>query len=384
MVLSLLINIYKAEKELPENKLELYQKCFDYISNKREKDKSMGAFDWKIISPLMKDNTFIELAIKCYPNNISTDVEQIKRTLLDIYTSKYGNDVDTENAIDEFLRFCSDRTELFVPSAEENKFKFFHRSFFEYFYSQYIFLNFEYSSKILEEFKKFDVDSEIFELTVAMLKQKSEKKYQELIELMIKEAKQEFANNDNFLTFNILVLSMQVVDDVLYKKAFVDLLVDNKDIILLNSDKFHNLHLIPNIFRNDSTLSEELYTTYEYPAKKQLLYNFLKLCVMLDDIAQGRIPNLLEHAFTTKANDYIKHDVEKLPFYVNLFLSRDKLNSWLENINNYEINVLMNQNNKKTKKYAKYLGMYRELNEKQKKIFYILLVNLSSWNETDN
>ena len=201
LVLSLLINIYKSEKELPENKLELYQKCFDYISNKREKDKSAGAFDWKIISPLMKDYTFIELAIKCYPNNISTDAEQIKKTLLKIYVSKYGNEVDTENAVDEFLRFCSDRTELFVPSAEENKFKFFHRSFFEYFYSQYIFLTFEHSSKILEEFKKFDVDSEIFELTVAMLKQKSEKRYQELIELMIKEVKQEFVKKENLTSW---------------------------------------------------------------------------------------------------------------------------------------------------------------------------------------
>ena len=35
LVLSLLVNIYKSEKELPENKLELYQKCFEYISNKR-------------------------------------------------------------------------------------------------------------------------------------------------------------------------------------------------------------------------------------------------------------------------------------------------------------------------------------------------------------
>ena len=42
---------------------------------------------------------------------------------------------DAENAIDEILTVCADRTELFVPTTED-KFKFFHRSFFEYFYSE--------------------------------------------------------------------------------------------------------------------------------------------------------------------------------------------------------------------------------------------------------
>ena len=141
LVLSLLINIYKAERELPENKLELYQKCFEYIANKREKDKTQTRYNWQIISPMMKDHTFMELAEMCYPNNSDVDKNMIKEKKINTYKSKYGNEVDTENAIEEFLKFCSDRTELFVPAAGEDKFKFFHRSFFEYFYSQYIFLD---------------------------------------------------------------------------------------------------------------------------------------------------------------------------------------------------------------------------------------------------
>ena len=139
LVLSLLINIYKAERELPENKLELYQKCFEYISNKREKDKTQNEFDWKVITPIMKDNTFIELSRMGLPNNSNIDRKEIKDKLLQIYKTKYGSEAETENAIDEFLKFCADRTELFVPTVED-KFKFFHRSFFEYFYSLYIFL----------------------------------------------------------------------------------------------------------------------------------------------------------------------------------------------------------------------------------------------------
>lgn len=383
LALSLLINIYKAEKELPENKLELYQKCFDYISNKREKDKSMGNFDWKMISPLMKDNTFIELAVGCYPNNVSADTEQIKKTLLEIYTSKYGSEAETENAIEEFLKFCSDRTELFVPAAEENKFKFFHRSFFEYFYSQYIFLNFESSKDILNEFRKFDVDSEVFELTVAMLKQKSEKRYQELIELMIKEAEKEFEENNSFSTFNVLVLAMQAVDDVLYKKRFVSFLVDNKDTILNDSQQFHNLHLLPNIFRNDASLSEIICSAYDQSASQKLISAFFNVCRTLDSISKSKIPELLDSVFSKNESEHLKLNFEGLPFYINFFITAGKLELLLSQINNYQINVLLNQNNKKTKKYVKYLNMYRSFTENQKKAFLALLVNLSKWDLKD-
>ncbi len=139
LILSLLINIYKAERELPENKLELYQKCFEYISNRREKEKSQDKYDWSLISTLMKDNTFMELANLGLPNNSDISKEEIKSILTEIYKNKYVSENQTEQAIEQFLTFCSDRTELFVPSSGEDCFKFFHRSFFEYFYSQYIY-----------------------------------------------------------------------------------------------------------------------------------------------------------------------------------------------------------------------------------------------------
>ena len=176
LVLSLLINIYKAERELPENKLELYQKCFEYISNKREKEKSQEKYDWALISTLMKDNTFMELANLCLPNNSDVSKVIIKERLTQIYKTKYVSENQTELAIDQFLIFCSDRTELFVPASGEDCFKFFHRSFFEYFYSQYIFTRMSSVEEIYDAWRTFDVDSEIFELTLAMFKQKNESK----------------------------------------------------------------------------------------------------------------------------------------------------------------------------------------------------------------
>ena len=140
LVLSLLINIYKAERELPENKMELYQKCFDYIAYRREKEKTKAKFDWDLISCMMKDNTFMELARMCFPNNSDIGKREIVDMLCNTYHGKYRSEAETELAAENFLAFCSDRTELFVPAAGEDRFKFFHRSFFEYFYAQYIFV----------------------------------------------------------------------------------------------------------------------------------------------------------------------------------------------------------------------------------------------------
>ena len=41
--------------------------------------------------------------------------------------------------------------------------------------------------EIYDAWRTFDVDSEIFELTLAMFKQKNESKYQEIVEFLLKK-----------------------------------------------------------------------------------------------------------------------------------------------------------------------------------------------------
>lgn len=296
LVLSLLINIYKAERELPENKLELYQKCFEYIANKREKDKTQKEFDWRAISPIMKDNTFIELSRMALPNNSNIDKEDIKNRLLQVYKAKYSSEAEAENAIDEFLKFCSDRTELFVPTTEE-KFKFFHRSFFEYFYSFYIFLRCKDEHEMLNELMNFDVDSEVFELTVAMLKQKSEMKYQVLIELMFERADTELTTNTcDFPVLNILVLTMQVIDDALYRKRFLELVVNNKRTILNNMDRIHNLKLVATIYENDVEAYRKICNSYESEGKRDLFESCDGLFKLAEEFEKENKLSFFEYA----------------------------------------------------------------------------------------
>ena len=233
LVLSLLVNIYRAERELPGNKLDLYAKCFEYIAHKREKekDKSKKQYNWDKINPLMKDNTFISLAFLCFPNNHEVDRKDIIGCLNNEYQVTFPDAVSCENAIIEFLDFCSDRTELFVPTQKEDSFKFFHRSFFEYFYSLRIFLETQDVQSVYEQFTQFDVDSEVFELTVSAFKQRRQTKYVDIVDFIFDKAKEELSSS-TFVAFNILTLLItQIAIEPVYQEEYVKLLVDYSGII---------------------------------------------------------------------------------------------------------------------------------------------------------
>lgn len=244
LVLSLLVNIYKAEKELPENKIDLYKKCFEYIAKKREEEKSKTGYDWKSIYPLMKDSTFISLSILAAPNNRDILRTQVEELLLRQYKTKYPDEATAECAIKEFLEFCSNRTELFVPSSSDDKFKFFHRSFFEYFYSRYIHQQPEIEN-MYELMAKFDIDSEVFELTVALVKEDNEEKYQKLIEYILGKVNEEFSDPRWTCTaFGILTLAMQVIDDAYYIQKYYEIVVANKKIMFADKILTMNQRLI--------------------------------------------------------------------------------------------------------------------------------------------
>lgn len=275
LVLSLLINIYKAERELPENKLELYQKCFDYIATRREKEKMQskdGQFDWNVIGLLMKENTFIELANLAFPNNMEVSKEEIKEHLIPIYKLKYGDEAKADNAIEEFLIFCSERTELFVPSSYEEKFKFFHRTFFEYFYSLFIFTRCGKTEEIYDKLKQFDVDSEVFELTIAMFKKSAEEKYQRIIEHIFNEIECQFnKNKNNYAALNMLILMLQVIDDVVYRNNFIKMIIIHKEKIFTYSDRIFNNDIIVRLILSNKEYVDSINEAYYMVSINEIL-----------------------------------------------------------------------------------------------------------------
>ena len=375
LVLSLLINIYKAERELPENKLELYQKCFEYISNKREKEKSQEKYDWALISTLMKDNTFMELANLCLPNNSDVSKDIIKERLTQIYKTKYVSENQTELAIDQFLIFCSDRTELFVPASGEDCFKFFHRSFFEYFYSQYIFTRMSSVEEIYDAWRTFDVDSEIFELTLAMFKQKNESKYQEIVEFLLKKLEKAFSNNiERINVMNMLVLCMQVIDDELYKKQFVNFIVDNVEFCNKNIQKIHNQGFIINVINSNNDYKDMVINRYGDIAIYESVIAFLKV---YPEAEQFLKQNSKRSDFNQQV-ELFKFRFEhfyNFNFYSQMYFSNIAINKVFENLSSTDIVTLgkkmgatTKEINKTQAKYKKYLALKPEIKENVDKL----------------
>lgn len=295
LVLSLLIGIYKSERELPENKIDLYRKCFEYINNKREEEKSKDNYKWELIFPLMKDSTFIALSELAAPNNRELSYREIERTLLSLYCRKFSCEGKTELAISEFLEFCSNRTELFVPASSDSSFKFFHRSFFEYFYAKKIY-QLGTTAEMYNAICAFDLDSEIFEILVALLKEDKEAEYQELIQYLINQA-DSLTNNDSNKMFNlnILTLSMQVVDDEFFVSEYCKLFIVHYIEFIINKQDIHNVEIISNIIINEFNRNSEFqenflhlylpYSIFEIIENIQDFYSYFcdsKNCVIED------------------------------------------------------------------------------------------------------
>lgn len=285
LILSLLVSIFQAEKELPQTKTELYSKCFYYISRDREREKSEldKKYNWTDIMKLMKDNTFIELSKLACPNNKNISEETILNHLSRHYKSKFGSVDKAETAVMEFLKFCSERTELFVPAQQDGTYRFFHRSFFEYFYSKYI-SKLRSPEAIVREFKKFDTDSEVYELTAAILKNEDESLYQKLIEHMLRQTEAELkAEKPKAVMLNCLILVMQVVDDEEYIRGFCDLLLKHSDI--LDKEKLTKLRMPPAFIlnmnianqllhryaRSDTGLSQRFFKKYRSSAFREAI-----------------------------------------------------------------------------------------------------------------
>lgn len=376
LVLSLLVNIYKSEKELPENKIDLYKKCFEYIAKKREEEKSKTGYDWKRIYPLMKDSTFISLSKLAAPNNKDISRDKIEELLLNQYKTKYTDEADAEYAIKEFLEFCSNRTELFVPSSVDDKFKFFHRSFFEYFYSRYIHQQSQVST-MYELMKNFDIDSEVFELTVALVKEDNEEKYQKLIDYILSKVQEDFENTEqNFTAFGILTLAMQVIDDAYYINKYYEIILQYHEFMSSNQVCSMNQKLISmwvdKIICKDEEKKQEFLKIYE----DQCIRCLLPLMEHIRKSKKQPMQIVAENVIVAN-NITIDHELRfsigRFPFFVSLYNKYGDLFTLMEKCVQRGLASVDIGNANKTK-IKKGLNSYKKLSlEERKKFFEYLL-----------
>lgn len=388
LVLSLLINIYKAERELPENKMELYQKCFEYIANKREKEKTKENINWRLIACMMKDNTFIELAQMCFPNNSDIGKDEIITKLCQIYKSKYSSESETEVAANEFIDFCSDRTELFVPAAGEDRFKFFHRSFFEYFYSQYIFFRKRDKQDIYSSLSQFDVDSEIFELTFAMMKQKDEERYQDLIEYIFSVINNPKSDkNRRYTAFNILTLGMQVIDDKVYIEDYISLLNGKSNAFFKDIEEIQIHEVVYSIIKHNNNYLSKVRNAYEKYAQYKMLISFLDTYNnILDILVRSKNKYITETEKNQCIIDLIMMNYYE-EFYTRIFEFKDIINKTMKNMTVDRINALLfscNISKKKREEYQKKLMDYLSLDTSRREYIERIVLKASELVDIDS
>lgn len=323
LVLSLLVNIYKAENRLPENKVDLYKKCFTYIAKERElKEKKTGR-EWKNVDVIMKDSTFISLSKLAAPNNKDIPRDKINDLLMGLYKYKFNNDDECEEAINSFLEFCSTRTEFFVPSAQEDNFRFFHRSFFEYFYTRYILRESDVKT-IYRLMTQFDVDSEVFELVVAILKEENEEKYQALLKFVFSETERAFQmNTNNLIAFFILSLSMQVVNDRYFLEKYYFLTINYHDQLVSSEidpsiDKSITLWIKRVMY--DENKKREFLSLYELDCVRYIILRFNNYDGFIDFFnSEGfAIDYKVQRSFFQRIIHYA-------PYYVRIYCEYDNI-----------------------------------------------------------
>ena len=269
---------------------------------------------------------------------------------------------------------------MFVPAAGEDRFKFFHRSFFEYFYAQYIFLRVRGADEEYNLLQEFDVDSEVFELTLAMMKQKDELRYQELIEYIFKKSDNEITEKrSKLIAFNILTLGMQVVDDNVYICKYVKYLIDNCEYIIKNIKRIPNQGIIYNIISSNNKYIKKIINTYEFGARCKIITAFLE---DYDEIERLIDNNEFQKSSQEERKNYARNwsrYIRRNSFYMKLYIENVDYSNIFDNLrqSDFEELLLRCRITKKYKdKYLKLYSKYLSLDiEKRKKIQQIMLRN---------
>ncbi|MBU3177649.1 NACHT domain-containing protein [Clostridium estertheticum] len=295
LMLSLLVNLYKAERRMPKNKIELYKKSVEYISKEREMGISgecirKADINFDLIGIILDtDESFEKLAYLAKPNNKEVTEEDIKKEFFALHNVNYSSKNETLLATKEFLKFCAERTELFVM-CNEKEYKFYHKSFFEYFYSKYIIhhMNFE---ELFLEILSFDFSQEIPAIAIGLLKDSKFSEYKQFIDFVFTKINDD--KIDLFDTLNIL----SNIDEPGYLVKIYDCFFNDKKLLCkslfqpksksqfaLDMDgitNFIQLNVIfDNIFRsdkvqNDKNLCKDISTYYKEEYLKTMYIRYV-------------------------------------------------------------------------------------------------------------
>lgn len=313
LMVALMVNIFTSERELPETKVQLYKSCTEYIARKREiKDKKVKFNYDSIRSMVNNDETFEKLSFLAKRNNKEVNHKNIEDCLLITYNKLFLDQNQLSNAIDEFLKFCSERTELYVE-GNEGFYRFFHRSFFEYYYSKFIIKSISDNKELINELLNFSPDSEMFELTVSLLKSEYYSRYELFLDdvfLLIEEDK---IPDKKSTILRMIIDFMFISEEEYFHEKFYNLCFGKR--MLLD-----DLHM----FDEDPKIKIIL---TRYNSEMEIFINLLK-CYRSEVIANFIIYDSLMNGIVDKV---VSHSTGAIRLFVNMSNYRQN-EHWVETI----------------------------------------------------
>lgn len=208
-----------------------------------------------------------------------------------------------------------------------------------------------------------------------MFKQKNESKYQEIVEFLLKKLEKAFSNNiERINVMNMLVLCMQVIDDELYKKQFVNFIVDNVEFCNKNIQKIHNQGFIINVINSNNDYKDMVINRYGDIAIYESVIAFLKV---YPEAEQFLKQNSKRSDFNQQV-ELFKFRFEhfyNFNFYSQMYFSNIAINKVFENLSSTDIVTLgkkmgatTKEINKTQAKYKKYLALKPEIKENVDKL----------------
>ena len=234
--------------------------------------------------------------------------------------------------------------------------------------------------EVYESIEKFDIDSEVFELTLAMMKQKDEFRYQELMDYIFKKVEEEVNEKNTKLgAFNILTLGMQVVDDNVYMLRYIKYLVEHGENIVKKIEFISNQGIIYNVVSSNSSFIKQINDIYGSIAKLSIIEAFLENFLQLEKMMNKKeFQEICDEKLKAYARRRFYVGYENT-FYMRIYVENTDLSNILYNLSENELENLMLKNriSKRTKeKFTKAYKRFIKLDKKKQKWFMeVMLYN---------
>lgn len=231
LMLSLMCNIYKQENYIPENRPKIYQKCAEMLFKKW--DRHRGINPEITIQDSKMESLISYLAYWIYTNESSkegaSEEELIRKATEYLHGPTYEDFDEAEKVAKDFVNFSKGRAWIFTvfgTSNNQDLYQFTHRTFLEYFTSNWFCRNYEdtieLTNKLIPRICKREWDV-VAQLVFQMRGESTESATDKILTTILKVAKKsKEVERENLLSFAARSLEFMAPNPNIVKEITTD------------------------------------------------------------------------------------------------------------------------------------------------------------------